>query len=340
MRALAAFMVFTWHFLHVKEGHLAEPIFPGLSFLTEGHTGVALFMVLSGYLFAKLLENQKILYVFFIWNRILRLAPLMILVIVLVGIQKYFQDQDLWAYSKSVLAGVLKPSLPNGGWSITVEFHFYIILPLLMILMRKWQYSLIFIVLLMVAFRFLLHDELGQVQRLSYGTIIGRIDQFILGILIYHFRHQIANKHALVVVVISLFTIFYWFFDDAGGFYMNTSYPSPSVIWVYMPTIEGIAYGILILWYDNSFRHSNNYFSRFIASIGTYSYSIYLLHFFIVFEMAGLIDTYIYDLSNTYIAILFSLICFIFMQPLGRLSYTFIELPFLQFRKRYISALG
>lgn len=42
MRALAAFIVFTWHFIHVNNGHHAQPpIFP-LSLLTEGHTDVAL----------------------------------------------------------------------------------------------------------------------------------------------------------------------------------------------------------------------------------------------------------------------------------------------------------
>ncbi len=75
IRAVAAFLVFTWHFIHVNNGHeAAPPIFP-LSILTEGHTGVALFMALSGYLFAKLLDGKNIIYTSFIWNRFLRLAP-------------------------------------------------------------------------------------------------------------------------------------------------------------------------------------------------------------------------------------------------------------------------
>ncbi len=51
IRALAAFVVFAWHFVHFNEGHLAGPLVFPLSFLTEGHTGVAIFMTLSGYLF-------------------------------------------------------------------------------------------------------------------------------------------------------------------------------------------------------------------------------------------------------------------------------------------------
>ncbi len=80
VRAVAAFIVFTWHFIHVNNGQLAPPPTFPLSLLTEGHTGVALFMVLSGYLFAKLLDGKNIVYTSFFWNRFLRLAPLLLIV--------------------------------------------------------------------------------------------------------------------------------------------------------------------------------------------------------------------------------------------------------------------
>ncbi len=62
MRALAAFLVFSWHFTHGRESWpipfgYAPSIFL-LAPLDEGHTGVALFMTLSGYLFAKLVRPE------------------------------------------------------------------------------------------------------------------------------------------------------------------------------------------------------------------------------------------------------------------------------------------
>ena len=64
VRAVAAFMVFTWHFTHGRGGSPIPlgyvPAFPPAALLDEGHTGVALFMSLSGYLFAKLLEGKTI----------------------------------------------------------------------------------------------------------------------------------------------------------------------------------------------------------------------------------------------------------------------------------------
>ena len=105
-----------------------------------------------------------------------------------------------------------------------------------------------------------------------------------------------------------------------------------------MPTIEGLVYALVIAWYDNSFEHSAGRVSHFIAIIGTYSYSIYLLHFFIVFRLSNVINKHIVDLSNIHVAMLFSIFCFLLMVPIGYISYRFIESPFLRFRTIYIVA--
>lgn len=84
LRALAAFLVVAWHFLHFSDGtpvtfEGAPAAFP-LALANEGHIGVALFMVLSGYLFAKLLDGKAIDYPTFFWNRFIHLAPMKLIV--------------------------------------------------------------------------------------------------------------------------------------------------------------------------------------------------------------------------------------------------------------------
>src|SRR5262245_59261357 len=134
VRALAAFMVFAWHFTHAVEGYPVPfdyvPALVPLSLLDEGHTGVALFMTLSGYLFAKLLDGKSIDYGAFLWNRAVRLLPLLAVVIVMVGLMKFVAGESVTRYAYEILNGVWAPTLPNGAWSITVEFHYYVILPL------------------------------------------------------------------------------------------------------------------------------------------------------------------------------------------------------------------
>ncbi len=293
-------------------------------------------MALSGYLFAKLLDGKKIIYTQFYWNRFLRLAPLLLVVILIVGLQEYFAGRDMLLYAKKVANGVIMPTLPNGGWSITTEFHFYLLLPLLLFLVRKWKYALLVVIVAAVALRTLLYYEMGQIQTLSYWTIVGRIDQFVLGMLAFQFRAYITGRPIIAILCFLLFASFYWYFDSLGGFYKHPSYPSPSRLWIVLPTIEGLAYAVLICWYDTSVKPSNGRVSRFIALIGTYSYSIYLIHLFFVFQLAAFINQKVMHIPNIYMAILISVPCFLLMMPLGYLSYRFIETPFLRFRTRYI----
>lgn len=342
VRALAALMVFTWHFTHAATGYpvpfeYVPSLFP-MALFDEGHTGVALFMTLSGYLFAKLLDGKAIDYKAFLWNRVLRLGPLLAAVIIVVGINRLLAGGSFYAYAESIAKGALFPTLPNGGWSITVEFHYYLILPLFLWLLRKSKALPILIVLGAIALRILIHSINGETQSFSYWTIAGRIDQFALGMLMFHFRAYLAGRHILAVTILSGFMMFYWYFDLQGGWHQNPSYPSPSPLWIFMPTIEGVAYAVGIAWYESSFSPSTTGVSRFIGRIGEYSYSIYLLHFFMVTPAARFVHEHVIDISNFYLAGFFSVIFFLLMMPVGYLSYRFIEAPFLKLRKKYVVA--
>ena len=188
-------IVFTWHFIHIHNGHkTGSTIFP-FNIFTEGHTGVALFMALSGYLFAKLIENKKIIYRKFLLNRLLRLLPLLLFVMGIEGIIKISNGTSISEYFELIAKGIILPILPKGVWSIVVEFHFYLILPIFLFINRKQKYMLFGVLVLIILFRFVLYLRIGQIQSLSYSTLIGRIDQFILGILAFQFCEYIKKKH-------------------------------------------------------------------------------------------------------------------------------------------------
>jgi peptidoglycan/LPS O-acetylase OafA/YrhL len=139
-----------------------------------------------------------------------------------------------------------------------------------------------------------------------------------------------------VALIALLFGTFYYEFDLQGGFYNNPGYPSNNPLWILMPTVEGMSYAAMISWYDNSFKHSTGRISRFIASIGTYSYSIYLLHPFVIVKVAAVINSYVYLPNSLYMGILSSSMAFLVMIPIGYVSYRLIELPFFKFRVQYI----
>jgi len=343
VRALAVFLVIAWHFTHGRNG---QPIpfeyFPSVlpfALLDEGHTGVALFMTLSGYLFAKLLDGKSVDYAAFLRNRLLRLLPLLAIVLVLVGIERIAEGtQSLGEYTAAVAKGLLLPTWPNGAWSITVEIHFYVLLPWLLWLMRDSPLRLVAIIAAAVGLRWVLWRGSGEVHYLAYWTIIGRIDQFVLGMLAFELRGLIARRHLVVLAILAAFMGVWWQFDRLGGFYLNPTYPSTSPLWVILTMLEGIAYGTGIAWYDNSFAHSRSGASRFVARIGEYSYSIYLLHFFVVFRASQFVHERVMDISNFYLACLWALLLLLCLVPVGYLSFRYVESPFLRMRKPYAIA--
>lgn len=329
-------MVFSWHFLHYSTGFPipyagAPSIFP-LALLDEGHTGVALFMVLSGYIFAKLLDGKDIYYPGFLWNRFIRLVPLLIVVLILADIPHlHHHDITQPDYFKSLVRGIVTPELPNGGWSITVESHFYLILPFLLWATKLWRWAPIALLTIAIVLRISLYLQHADIQYLAYYTIIGRVDQFLLGIFAFNNR-QIMRGNGLAAAAIALaFMLYYYWFDLAGGF---GSIPKP--IWIIESTIEGAAYAILIAYYDVNFKPSNTGFSFFLGRVGVYSYSIYLLHPFIVYRLPPIIMRFGIGLSNFYVASAAALLSFGVMIAVSWVSFNLVEKPFLRFRVDYV----
>ena len=336
IRAVAVFVVFVWHFNHFDNGQIASPLVFPLSLFTEGHTGVAIFMVLSGYLFAKLLGNRKINYPVFLYNRGLRLLPLLVCVLLIIAAKAYVDDKLNAAFFTHLLKGFVLPTLPNGGWSITVEFHFYLILPILLITAIKFPNLLMFSLIVFVGVRVGFYILFGEVQSVSYWTIIGRIDQFLLGIIGFKLKDHVAGKKYFALPIAFFFLVFWFYFDTLGGFYNPEANVTNKALWIIIPTIEGISYAFLIAWYDERSRPSNALISRFIAMVGNYSYSIYLLHFFFIFEISEFINSKIIALSNSYIVLLVAIPSFLVILPISFISFKLIEAPFLRFRKSYL----
>jgi len=341
VRAIAAMLVFAWHFMHGRQGSPVPfegtPVWGPWVLFDEGHVGVALFMTLSGYLFAKLLDGKRVVYHLFFWNRVLRLMPLLLLVIAINALMEALCTGNAGAayrYLRSIPEGFVFATLPN-VWSITIELHFYLLLPLLLFLVRRWYQGLWLLLAVAILLRARYYAWNGEVQSLAYWTIFGRIDQFVLGIIAFHDRSRLIGQHTLAAGIAVAFITLYWWFDRSGGFFLQPTYPSPSSLWIVLPTMEGLAFAILIAWYDGSFLHKDGPLSNLLATLGEYSYSIYLLHFLIVFAVAKWIHANVVDLSNFYVALTVSMLAFVAMIPIGYLSMRFVERPFLRLRRRY-----
>lgn len=143
--------------------HHREQIFPDTvalpMILSRGFTGVDFFFVLSGFLITTLLlrEEQRdgsFSIAGFYKRRILRIAPVYFLVVTLAGLWWIgARGQDQWwaylPYYYGFLANFLEGDIPllAPTWSLSVEEQFYIIWPLLLLLLPalRWRLPLLLI---------------------------------------------------------------------------------------------------------------------------------------------------------------------------------------------------
>lgn len=337
VRAVAAWLVFLWHFLHLTPHfpvpYASDPVFP-FALLDEGHTGVALFMTLSGYLFAKLVGNHNIDFGNFLWSRAVRLGPLLVVCIAawvaigwLSGSPIPFGD---------IIGGFVFPTWPRGTWTISIELQFYLLFPLMLFLFRRsGPFSLIAIVAAAMLMRYDWWRTYGEAQHIAYWTIVGRIDQFTFGMLfaLVPIRRNILNIAAGAAVV--SFLVLWTAFDRMGGYNHFDGSPSPSPLWIVIPTIEAITWGLLIAWYDGATFHVPARLDRALAKIGEWSYSIYLLHFF---PAVLLRDVFWHHASigNFYVVLIAANLAFVAFLPVAGLSYNYFERYFLAYRRRYL----
>ena len=332
IRGVAALLVVVWHFAHRSTGDpvpFEQAPLPLISIFEEGHVGVSLFMVLSGYLFTKLLAGRDLIFSLFLWNRAVRLFPLLILSFALWGLRTWLTGGDVEAFLWSLPTGFVLPTWPNGGWSIAVELHFYLLLPVLLVILRHEPWLMLLVVALFMAVRTAIFANGSEGLYYGYFTIIGRIDQFALGMLAFACRDRVTPRVAGMLA--AAFVAYQWGFNHFGGYHGLAD----SAIWIVNPTIEAIACAAVVAWYDAAETPIRGAAGGWLTKAGEYSYSIYLLHMFFVPSAAKFIHHRVMDISDFYLALPWALASFAAMIMVGHVSYTWIEKPFERFRVRY-----
>lgn len=118
----------------------------GSKILSRGFTGVDFFFVISGFLITTLLLRERaatgrISLRGFYWRRFLRIVPIYFLVITAVGAYYIFakgerQYLEIWPYYYLFLSNYLTQHIPTLSitWSLSVEEQYYILWPLLVVL--------------------------------------------------------------------------------------------------------------------------------------------------------------------------------------------------------------
>ncbi len=343
LRFYAAFIVLVYHFALPQITELDNPL---LLVFREGYGGVSLFMVLSGFILTSICQGREVEYRAFVVNRLLRLYPLYI-VAVFVAAFGFGREVDpisflALAFFLGNLGEVKLPHFPH-LWTIMIEFQFYLVFPLLLVFIRRMGLAYVAGVLALLAtIRMLVFLTEGSVQDAAYWTMIGRLDQFLLGMVLAMLHRQratlLANPAWLVMSLLALqawLMLFTWW---CGGYHNADAPHSPSIAWVFSPLLEGMAYGFVALAYlhvrvPGALHRWGTQAGAVLAWLGTISFSIYVWHYPIVMlhaqmpVMGFLGRSWMIDLL---VVILPAVVA------VSALSHYVIERPFLSMRGRYL----
>jgi peptidoglycan/LPS O-acetylase OafA/YrhL len=350
LRALAAILVLLFHGYSIIGTQLAlgrtadmmtrlpSTANPLIVILEEGHSGVALFIVLSGFILARGAIGNGIRFGPFLTARALRIYPMMLLCL-LAAISAHTVS------AAAVIEFLLPVNAHNGEyagnltgmfWAVKVELQCYLLFPFLIAFSNargsRFLLQLVAVVVLMRCL--VVFADGADAYTVGYWTIAGRLDQFCIGIAAARlFPPDRIERRGVVWLLLAV-----GFAMLALNLYSRLHLQDrqgPSLIW---PTVEGAMWAAVIVTYIAAGRRVvPRVFARALTRFGEASYSFYLLHFAVVFAVVreGLFvrltgDGYDDAIVTTLLVVL------PVTGALAALTYATVERPFLGLRPKYI----
>jgi peptidoglycan/LPS O-acetylase OafA/YrhL len=347
LRFLAASLVVLFHtVLETRNTGRPAELFR-IAPIDQGHVGVALFMVISGFIMMMMFADRQIEPLKFYFNRFLRIYPLLVLVVTF----GYFTTPE--PRPTSVGIDYLMSLLPIsnlyrmqygafGGhlWTIAVELQFYLLLPLL--LRFRHQYGAVAfygsVLGLAFALRAAQYMANGTAHTFAYFSIFGSIDLFIGGMITaeLYLRLQQRKIHCdlwwTLVMLMVIGGIIGWIFSVSSFFQIDFGHATADAIsrsnkWVFWPLLQAGMWGGLLLIYLRSRREIRG--SAILANLGKWSYSTYIWHILVISLLKNkLLWMTPYALGLLVVLPMTLMISFI--------SYNLIEVPFLGLRTSYV----
>lgn len=343
LRLYAALMVLMFHFFHFYIGTIS-PRNPLLTLIDEGHVGVGLFMVVSGFIFSHIAYGKTLDYARFLFNRAVRILPLYLFAVLLATYTARLDHpvSDILATFFAVKGTVLGP-FPQ-LWTVAAEFQFYLIFPFLHRFLDRFgsAYALGLIALLLLL-RGMIFVVYGTVQDLAYHTLFGRLDQFLIGMVLGRKYSRkaglLSNPIYLILAIATVFGVVQWFGAN-GGFY-GRGFPSPDPLWIFWPAAEGAMWGFLLLSYVNCRFTLGAWMEQMLAKIGATSFSVYIFHLLVIMAFTKLFNI-VPVTPNFALNVILTGIMIVVPSTLmlAALTYHLIERPFLTLRRRYVGDSG
>ena len=268
-----------------------------------GWVGVDLFFVLSGFLisgrlFSEYLQTERISFRRFFWRRAMKIWPPFYLFVVVVGILFFYYRRGSFPWQPFLATSLFTqnyfrsyPLIAGGAfvhlWSLAVEEHFYVLLPLLFLFLLRHRRAAPFSALPLLFVIISAICLLARFLTVRTGTMAWashlRMDSLFAGVTLryfFHFKpavfHMLAGTRNLAVAAVllvpaALLDCHSWFMQTVG---LTGLWCSFTLVLAWSMQREELFAGSRIF--------------KFAAGIGFYSYSIYLWHLFFIVEFNSL----------------------------------------------------
>lgn len=325
-----------------------------------GWLGVDLFFVLSGFLITSILfrsvnvDSTKNYFKNFYIRRALRIFPLYYLFLFAflflfpaLGIFNNevaeYQEDKYWFlfYTQNWLFTNNLPETShclNHFWSLAVEEQYYIFWPIIIIILRKPKYLLMFLIgflIFLFGFRsFIWNAHYVDFNYTNFYTFT-RFDGICIGSIIALLSIQkkefiLKNTASIVTGLAALNFIFY---------FANSSGNLPYLAFIGYTTFAAM-FGILVyeLAYGNTNWLKNIFSGKALRFLGRISYGLYMFHWPVHYFLRGPLFTFFKDSLNlpaVYNQILIAFITTVISIFFSIISFHFFEKRFLQLKGKF-----
>ena len=367
LRGIAALSIFIYH-IYGTTGIITNWAYP-IQILPERFidltlAGIPLFFILSAFTLYLSLDSradEKRKFLKFYLRRFFRIAPLFYLLMVIVVLDSLIMQKAVPSWQDILvnltftnnLVPQYSMSLFSDGWTVGVEMLFYLVLPLVFIKVNNIRRSILLFIgiyWLSKEIRRLMGIIIGENIMMStnydfynfshwaYIFPIGVICYIIYKSYLPKMRREYRVPAAFCMLLLSLVILFVFINNLPLALALSDLY-EPLRILTVLQAMSSVAFVLLIL--SLSLKPNRLIVNRFTRFFGTISYSLYLIHPFIV-EPLKPVYVYIYghtiystDLS-LFLCILLTLLI---VTPVSLLTYHLIETPGIRMGKKVIAKL-
>jgi peptidoglycan/LPS O-acetylase OafA/YrhL len=367
LRGIAALSIFFYH-IYGTFGPLTKWAYPIQiipdRFVSLTLAGIPLFFIISAFTLYLSLDKkagEKRKFLKFYLRRFFRIAPLFYVLLIFVVLDSLITQKGVPSWL-DVLANFTftfnmvpqySTSLFQGGWTIGVEMLFYVVLPLIFIKVNNMQRSILLFVgiyLLSKEIRPLLGSIIGEnimtSTNYNYYNFFHWAYIFPVGIICYliyksylpKIKSEYRAPSAFIMLLLSLIILFVFIDNTPLSMTLSNLYEPLGGLTSWL-TMSPIAFVLLIL----SLSLTTNRFivNRFTRFFGAVSYSLYLIHPFII-EPLKPVYVCIYDhtiYSTDLSLILCILLTLLIVTPVSLLTYHLIETPGIRMGKKVMAKL-